>query len=99
MCLHKMARYLYEKLQKVPVFCLHSQRSEAIQKCDSHIKSSVLSLSEKLHLDSVDFLTHLDQMWKMHCSQMKKIGSIFLYLDRTYVICSSGTPPALSPIL
>lgn len=29
--------------------------------------------------------------WKDHCEQMLTIRSTFLYLDRTYVISSSGT--------
>ena len=32
----------------------------------------------------------MDQLWKDHCRQMMMIRSIFLYLDRTFVLQSSG---------
>ena len=40
-------------------------------------------------MDAVAFLSQMLKVWKDHCSQMLTIRSIFLYLDRTYVISSS----------
>ena len=36
------------------------------------------------------FLEQMNQCWQDHCSQMLTIRSIFLYLDRTYVISDSA---------
>jgi hypothetical protein len=36
-------------------------------------------------------LMQIAACWKDHCEQMLTIRSTFLYLDRTYVISSSGT--------
>ncbi len=35
------------------------------------------------------FLEQMNDAWQDHCSQMLTIRSIFLYLDRTYVISNS----------
>ena len=48
------------------------------------------------------FLEKLCKVWEDHCEQMKMIRSIFLYLDRTYILSlstapSSGTPSPSSP--
>jgi cullin 4 len=40
--------------------------------------------------DAEEFLLMMDQLWKDHCRQMMMIRSIFLYLDRTFVLQSSG---------
>lgn len=36
------------------------------------------------------FMLQVAACWKDHCDQMLTIRSIFLYLDRTYVISTSG---------
>lgn len=70
-----MSATLYDKLER---------------ECDQHIAQSVNLLNEKLFLNPVEFLTHMEEVWELHCHQMKKIGSIFLYLDRTYVLTTSS---------
>eukprot|EP00210_Caulerpa_lentillifera_P001604 g1542.t1 len=75
MCIHHMSSGLYDKLER---------------ECDEHITQSVASLKEKLFLDPVQFLNHMEEVWERHCNQMKKIGLIFLYLDRSYVLNSSS---------
>jgi cullin-4 len=47
-------------------------------------------LAEEAAVDAVVFLGQMVRLWKDHCSQMLTIRSIFLYLDRTYVITSSS---------
>ncbi|KAA6417758.1 MAG: ubiquitin- cullin 4 [Trebouxia sp. A1-2] len=75
MCLHKMADRLYSNLQKV---------------CDAHIASQLQQLASSQTSGSVLFLEQMNESWQDHCSQMLTIRSIFLYLDRTYVISDSA---------
>lgn len=52
-------------------------------------------LTEKLVLeDPVQFLQYVEEAWQLHCDQMKRIASIFLYLDRTYVLTITGKKPS-----
>eukprot|EP00191_Tetraselmis_sp_GSL018_P019609 CAMPEP_0177587888 /NCGR_PEP_ID=MMETSP0419_2-20121207/5910_1 /TAXON_ID=582737 /ORGANISM="Tetraselmis sp., Strain GSL018" /LENGTH=773 /DNA_ID=CAMNT_0019078005 /DNA_START=166 /DNA_END=2484 /DNA_ORIENTATION=+ len=75
MCLHKMAPRLYNRLQEV---------------CDEHIGKQLSALREKTALGPVPFLDSMAVCWSDHCEQMFMIRSIFLYLDRTYVISTSS---------
>ncbi|GMH32280.1 hypothetical protein BSKO_00114 [Bryopsis sp. KO-2023] len=75
MCLHKMASRLYTQLQN---------------ECDLHIGRIIDALKCKLVLEPVVFLQHVDDTWNHHCSQLLTIRSIFLYLDRTYVLNTAG---------
>ncbi|MEW5312866.1 MAG: hypothetical protein WDW38_004466 [Sanguina aurantia] len=75
MCMHKMADKLYGRLQK---------------ECDSHLSQQISSLCSSLQLDPVLFLDRINATWSGHCSQMLTIRLIFLYLDRTYVITTTG---------
>lgn len=75
MCVHKMAETLYTKLQG---------------ECEGRIAKEIERLQENVVLDPVTFLDRVDAMWQDHCNQMLMIRSIFLYLDRTYVITSGG---------
>ncbi len=73
MCLHKMAAKLYGMLE---------------HECDVHIGRELAQLSSKATLDPAAFLEHIGRCWDDHCSQMLLIRSIFLYLDRTYVLAN-----------
>eukprot|EP00026_Physarum_polycephalum_P002994 Phypoly_transcript_03003.p1 GENE.Phypoly_transcript_03003~~Phypoly_transcript_03003.p1 ORF type:complete len:794 (-),score=172.71 Phypoly_transcript_03003:221-2440(-) len=75
LCYHKMAANLYAKLY---------------QEVELHIKEELKKLFVQTSDNSV-FLTLVDNCWQAHCSDMIMIRSIFLYLDRTYVIQTSGT--------
>ncbi|BDA50712.1 Cullin-4 [Coccomyxa sp. Obi] len=75
MCLHKMADRLYANLQK---------------ECDFHVSEQLTRLATDQTMDPVLFLEKVAACWKDHCDQMLIIRSIFLYLDRTYVISTSG---------
>lgn len=59
------------------------------QECDTWIEGELRKLSREAAVDAVAFLSQMLKVWKDHCSQMLTIRSIFLYLDRTYVISSS----------
>jgi len=74
LCVHKLGSSLYARLQQV---------------CDVHIAARLRSLQGRA-ADPVIFLSLMDAIWQDHCSQMLTIRSIFLYLDRTYVIQTSG---------
>ncbi len=72
MCIHKLAPNLYSLLKDL---------------CDSHIQSSIQKLLGRPS-DHILFLTYVDEVWAEFCTQMQTIRSIFLYLDRTYVLQS-----------
>eukprot|EP00960_Hanusia_phi_P044305 756574-Hanusia_phi.AAC.4 len=57
--------------------------------CEEHIKSEIDSLIGQPD-DATIFLEVVEACWQKHCNQMSLIRSIFLYLDRTYVIQSSN---------
>eukprot|EP00698_Gefionella_okellyi_P004130 TRINITY_DN13866_c0_g1_i1.p1 TRINITY_DN13866_c0_g1~~TRINITY_DN13866_c0_g1_i1.p1 ORF type:complete len:812 (+),score=199.83 TRINITY_DN13866_c0_g1_i1:196-2436(+) len=73
LCIHKMAVNLCSRLQ---------------QECEQHISVEATRLIGQTS-DPDAFLSLVDNCWQDHCEQMHMIRSIFLYLDRTYVI---GTP-------
>eukprot|EP00854_Cymbomonas_tetramitiformis_P000968 gene968-1486_t len=70
LCLHKMASNTYSRLQ---------------QECDAHICSRLQDLQDKTSNPEI-FLNQMETTWQDHCNQMLTIRSIFLFLDRTYVI-------------
>lgn len=56
---------------------------------EKHVRENV----EQFLADSMDrfvFLKKMNDCWQSHCRQMIMIRSIFLYLDRTYVLQNSG---------
>ena len=75
MCIHKMQERLYQRL------------SAAV---DAHLAQQLQQLQSYLGLDPVSFLDKVYVMWEDYCSQMLTIRSIFLVLDRTYVIGLPG---------
>ena len=75
MCLHKMAARLYGNLQQV---------------CDTHVGRTLDALAADAAVDAVRFLSQAVAVWNDHCEQMLMLRSIFLYLDRTFVISTSG---------
>ncbi|XP_049818266.1 cullin-4B isoform X2 [Aethina tumida] len=70
MCNHKMAATLYTKLSGL-IECHVSRKIEQF-------------ISESM--DRLLFLKKMNETWLAHCNQMIMIRSIFLYLDRTYVL-------------
>nr|CAH7726315.1 unnamed protein product [Callosobruchus chinensis] len=70
MCNHKMAPTLYSKLYNL---------------IEDHVSHNI----EQFLAESMDrflFLKKMNDTWLAHCNQMIMIRSIFLYLDRTYVL-------------
>lgn len=70
MCSHKMAAQLYDKLRQL---------------CEDHVKSNLHQFLAEF-MDSQMFLKLMCDCWQAHCRQMIMIRSIFLFLDRTYVL-------------
>ncbi|KAL9642056.1 hypothetical protein ABK040_004105 [Willaertia magna] len=73
MCKHKLASSLYEKLKDV---------------CSIHTNQIIKNLCNTTP-ESTAFLNIVVKCWEEFTEQMKSIRSIFLYLDRTYVIQNS----------
>lgn len=74
MCSHKMSAVLYDQLRQV---------------IEEHVKSNITQfLVENIGYEQ--FLKILDKCWQSHCRQMIMIRSIFLFLDRTYVLQTSS---------
>ncbi|KAI4892868.1 hypothetical protein NFI96_012626 [Prochilodus magdalenae] len=78
LCSHKISAKLYKQLRAV---------------CEDHIKAQIDQFREyPFQHDSVLFLKKIDKCWQDHCRQMIMIRSIFLFLDRTYVLQNSMLP-------
>ena len=70
MCVQNMAAAVYDRL-----------RGE----CEHHIESRLDALQGQTP-DTLAFLSLVHVCWADHCEQMLTLRSIFLYLDRTYVM-------------
>ncbi|NXO97762.1 CUL4A protein, partial [Certhia brachydactyla] len=84
LCSYKVSATLYKQLRQV---------------CEEHVKAQILQFREYpfvMHrsnsLDSLLFLKKINKCWQDHCRQMIMIRSIFLFLDRTYVLQNSVLP-------
>ncbi|KAF1479775.1 Cullin-4A, partial [Eudyptula minor novaehollandiae] len=84
LCSYKVSATLYKQLRQV---------------CEDHVKAQILQFREYpflVHrndsLDSLLFLKKINTCWQDHCRQMIMIRSIFLFLDRTYVLQNSMLP-------
>ncbi|NXK64799.1 CUL4A protein, partial [Sylvietta virens] len=83
LCSYKVSATLYKQLQQV---------------CEEHVKAQILQFREypfvmhRNSLDSLLFLKKINKCWQDHCRQMIMIRSIFLFLDRTYVLQNSVLP-------
>nr|CAG4649961.1 EOG090X01NX [Sida crystallina] len=70
LCSHNFAPHVYGKLKEL---------------IESHVQSNL----DQFLAESADpgiFLKMMNDCWQSHCQQMILIRSIFLYLDRTYVL-------------
>ncbi|XP_036621814.1 cullin-4B-like [Trichosurus vulpecula] len=76
LCSYRIAANLYKQLRQI---------------CEEHIRSQIHQFQED-SLDGVLFLRKIDECWHTHCRQMSMIRSIFLFLDRTYVLQNSMLP-------
>uniref|UniRef100_A0A8C1H926 Cullin-4A n=1 Tax=Cyprinus carpio carpio TaxID=630221 RepID=A0A8C1H926_CYPCA len=60
------------------------------QVCEDHVQAQILHHTESL--DNLSFLKKMNRCWQDHCRQTIMIRSIFLFLDRTYVLQNSLLP-------
>ncbi|ORX90832.1 Cullin-domain-containing protein, partial [Basidiobolus meristosporus CBS 931.73] len=74
LCHQKKAAFLYEKLEV---------------ECRNHVVLEKEKLERDAFFDE-PFLITLNDCWTRYCSQMHLIRSIFLYLDRTFALHTSG---------
>jgi len=75
LCYHKLAANLYERLQR---------------ECEDHVRAEYGRVSATQTSSTVEYLSLIDKCWGDFCQHMVLIRSIFLYLDRTYVIQNSN---------
>lgn len=86
----KSIEYSLEELyQAVENMCSHKMDSQLYSKLTALTEQNVKAQIRPFLVESIDKLVYLKQMnecWLSHCRQMIMIRSIFLYLDRTYVL-------------
>ncbi|XP_054159550.1 cullin-4A-like [Oppia nitens] len=70
LCFHKMSPDLYKQLESL---------------VEIHVKNCVVQFLNA-DVDHLSYLKLMNNCWQSHCNQMIMIRSIFLYLDRTYVL-------------
>ncbi|XP_050438117.1 cullin-4B [Adelges cooleyi] len=70
MCNNNLAAALYNNL---------------VELSEAHVKKLLQNFNETTS-DKIIFLKKVNRHWVSHCEQMLMIRSIFLYLDRTYVL-------------
>ncbi|XP_042572958.1 cullin-4A isoform X2 [Cyprinus carpio] len=76
LCSYKVSPLLYKQLRQV---------------CEDHVQAQILQFREE-SLDNLSFLKKMNRCWQDHCRQTIMIRSIFLFLDRTYVLQNSLLP-------
>uniref|UniRef100_A0A8B9HJK4 Cullin-4A n=1 Tax=Astyanax mexicanus TaxID=7994 RepID=A0A8B9HJK4_ASTMX len=85
---------LEELYQAVENLCSHKISPKLYKQlravCEDHIKAQIDQFRE--YPFHVLFLKKIDKCWQDHCRQMIMIRSIFLFLDRTYVLQNSMLP-------
>ncbi|XP_066924143.1 cullin-4B-like [Clytia hemisphaerica] len=70
LCSHDMSMNLYDRLKNV---------------CENYVKSIIKDFICD-GMDNFMYLKKMNELWESHCRQMTMIRSIFLYLDRVYVL-------------
>lgn len=70
LCSYKMDAQLYNKLYQLT---------------EAHVQSQIDPFLED-NMDKLLYLKSMNKCWQSHCDLMVMIRSIFLYLDRTYVL-------------
>jgi cullin 4 len=75
LCIHQKSQSLFENLQK---------------ECEKNTKNILPPLLNH-PTTQTEYLNVIGKVWDDFCSEMRMIRSIFLYLDRTYVITSSSS--------
>lgn len=90
MCSHKMDSQLYVNLTGLAESHVKANirpfLAERVDKLVSRIDAVALNLVLRFLFLSQLYLKKVNECWQSHCQQMIMIRSIFLYLDRTYVL-------------
>ena len=85
---------LEELYQAVESLCVHQHSAKLYARlcaaCDRHIAALVADLSGHLAKGPQAFLAAMRACWRTHCEQMVLIRSIFLYLDRSFVVAQQA---------
>ena len=63
-----------------------SKNGSIFMATENHVKSTLTQFLAETALDPGIFLKMINDCWQSHCQQMILIRSIFLYLDRKYVL-------------
>lgn len=59
--------------------------------CNNHISNNVNNLTSYTNnTDNDTFATIVDNLWLDHCDQLNTVRNIFLYLDRSYALQTTG---------
>jgi len=74
LCLHKKAELVYGNLQK---------------ECEAQVVKVLGALTPLQSVEPASFLKELEKAWQVYCNQLLTLRSIFLYLDRTFVLQQS----------
>uniref|UniRef100_A0A667YUH6 Cullin 4A n=1 Tax=Myripristis murdjan TaxID=586833 RepID=A0A667YUH6_9TELE len=79
LCSYKVSPTLYKQLRQV---------------CEDHVQAQIHQFREYPFLCEtvLSFLKRMNRCWQDHCRQTIMIRSIFLFLDRTYVLQNSLLP-------
>jgi len=77
---------LYRKVEDICLLKLGSLIFEKLQEeVEQHVVKQINSLQGYAH-DAETFLYGVNKVWEDHCNQMKLVRSIFLFLDRSFVL-------------
>ena len=80
---------LEELYQAVEALCSHGMASEVYAQLkaliEAHVQDSLKQFTGE-SLDKLIFMKQMNECWSSHCRQMIMTRSIFLFLDRTYVL-------------
>eukprot|EP01080_Neovahlkampfia_damariscottae_P011659 gene11659-4896_t len=82
---------LYKSVQDL---CIHQKSQSLFEKLKFECEKSTKKILEPLRnhtTTQVEYLNVIVKVWEEFCSEMRMIRSIFLYLDRTFVITSSSS--------
>jgi len=86
-------RFSYEELyRKVEDLCRGKKTTQLVAKleaeCERHIAKQLKNLEDST-LSQEDFLASIDRIWEDYFTELLTIRSIFLFLDRKYVVEST----------
>lgn len=93
MCSHKMDSQLYTKLTalteshvKLNIKTFFADTNDKLVSKYCNCRQNGIFHKQFFYAYLQVYLKKMDECWQSHCQQMIMIRSIFLYLDRTYVL-------------